>query len=65
MWFCSQSISGKSSAIPDNSDIAAFNLDDCSFREFNARRGAVSTLSYDGKFVYVYEKKEVTKLRTL
>jgi hypothetical protein len=49
----------------DNSDIAAFNLDDCSFREFNARRGAVSTLSYDGKYVYVYEKKEVTKLRTL
>ncbi|HRH38996.1 MAG TPA: PQQ-binding-like beta-propeller repeat protein, partial [Flavobacteriales bacterium] len=48
----------------DNSDIAAFQLDDCSFKQFNARKGSVSTLSYDGEYVYVYEKKEVTKLRT-
>lgn len=47
-----------------NSDIAAFDLDDCSFKEYNARRGAMTELSYDGQFVYVYEKKEVTKLRT-
>lgn len=48
----------------ERSDIAAFDLNNCAFREFNARNGAVSTLSYDGAFVYVYEKKEVTKLRT-
>jgi outer membrane protein assembly factor BamB len=48
----------------DNSDIAAFDLDDCTYRQFNARKGAVSTLSYDGQYVYVYEKKEVSKLRT-
>lgn len=48
----------------ENSDIAAFDLDDCSFKQFNARKGAVSTLSYDGQYVYVYEKKDVTKLRT-
>ncbi|MBP7408590.1 MAG: PQQ-binding-like beta-propeller repeat protein [Flavobacteriales bacterium] len=48
-----------------NSDIASFDLDDCSFKEYNARKGAISELSYDGHYVYVYEKKEVTKLRTL
>lgn len=49
----------------EGSDIAAFNLDDCSFKQYNARKGAPSELSYDGKYVYVYEKKEVSKLRTL
>lgn len=48
----------------DNSDIAAFDLNNCSYRQFNARKGATSALSYDGEFVYVYEKKDVTKLRT-
>ena len=48
----------------DNSDIAAFNLDDCSFKQFNARKGAMSMMTNAGQFVYVFEKKEVTKLRT-
>ncbi|MBK7384625.1 MAG: PQQ-binding-like beta-propeller repeat protein [Flavobacteriales bacterium] len=48
----------------ERSDIAAFDLDDCSFKQFNARNGATTELSYDGMYVYVYEKKEVTKLRT-
>ncbi len=48
----------------DNSDIAAFDLNNCSYKQFNARKGAVSSMSYDGDFVYVYEKKDVTKLRT-
>ena len=48
----------------ERSDIAAFDLNNCSYKQFNARNGATSTLSYDGAFVYVYEKKEVTKLRT-
>ncbi len=48
----------------DKSDIAAFNLNDCSHKVFNARKGASSSLSLDGKYVYVYETKEVTKLST-
>jgi outer membrane protein assembly factor BamB len=48
----------------DGSDIAAFDLDNCTFKQFNARKGAVSSLSNDGAFVYVFEKKDVTKLRT-
>ena len=42
----------------------AFDLNNCKYRQFNARKGAISTLTYDGEFVYVYEKKDVTKLRT-
>ncbi len=45
-------------------DIAAFDLNTCNYLEFKARTGAVTTLSTDGSFVYVYEKKTVTKLKT-
>lgn len=45
-------------------DIAAFDLNTCKYLEFKARTGAVTTLSTDGNFVYVYEKKTVTKLKT-
>ncbi len=48
----------------DKSDIAAFNLNDCSHKVFNARKGTSSSLGLDGKYVYVYETKEVTKLST-
>ena len=48
----------------EGSDIAAFDLNNCAYKQFNARKGATSTLSYDGAYVYVYEKKDVTKLRT-
>ncbi len=48
----------------DNSDIAAFDLNTCAFKQFNARKGATSALTNDGQFVYVFEKKDVTKLRT-
>lgn len=45
-------------------DIACFDLDDCSFKEFKARTGAITSMSTDGNFVYVYEKKNVTKVGT-
>ncbi|MBX2981902.1 MAG: PQQ-binding-like beta-propeller repeat protein [Flavobacteriales bacterium] len=45
-------------------DIACFNLDDCTFKEFKARKGATTSMSTDGAFVYVYEKKNVTKVAT-
>jgi len=46
------------------SDIASFHLKDCQFKQFNAKKGANTALSTDGNFVYVYEKKNVTKLAT-
>jgi outer membrane protein assembly factor BamB len=48
----------------DKADIAAFDLNTCNFLEFKARTGASTTLSTDGNYVYVYEKKTVTKLKT-
>ena len=49
----------------DKSDIAAFNLDDnMSYLEFNAKKDAQSELSSDGDYVYVYQKKNVFKLKT-
>lgn len=48
----------------EKSDIACFDLDDCTFKEFKARTGATTTMSTDGNFVYVYDKKNVTKVGT-
>ena len=48
----------------EKADIACFDLDDLSFKEFKAKKGAVTTLSRNGEMVYVYEKKTVTKLST-
>ncbi|MBK9628869.1 MAG: PQQ-binding-like beta-propeller repeat protein [Flavobacteriales bacterium] len=45
-------------------DIACFDLNTCKYKEFKARKGAVTSLSTDGDFVYVYEKKNVTKVGT-
>ncbi len=45
-------------------DFAAFNLDDCSYVEYNAKKDSKQELSEDGNFVWAYEKKEVTKLKT-
>jgi len=49
----------------DKADIGTFDLNTCKYKDFKARTGAITTLSRDGKFVYVYEKKVVTKLSTL
>jgi outer membrane protein assembly factor BamB len=49
----------------DKADIGTFDLHTCKYKDFKARTGAITTLSRDGNFVYVYEKKVVTKLKTL
>ena len=49
----------------EKADIACFNLNDCTYKEFKARNGAITEMSTDGKFVYVYDKKNVTKVSTL
>lgn len=48
----------------DKADIGTFDLNTCKYKDFKARTGAVTSLSRDGNFVYVYEKKVVTKLST-
>lgn len=48
----------------DKADIGTFDLNTCKYKDFKARTGALTTLSRDGNFVYVYEKKVVTKLNT-
>jgi outer membrane protein assembly factor BamB len=48
----------------EKDDIACYNLNNIEYKEFNARKGAVSHLMGDGKYVYVYEKKTLTKLST-
>jgi len=45
-------------------DFAAFNLDDCSYLSYNAKKDSKQELSEDGNFVWAYEKKNVTKLKT-
>ncbi len=45
-------------------DIAAFDLNTCKYLEFKARKGASTTLSTEGEFVYVYENKTATKVKT-
>jgi outer membrane protein assembly factor BamB len=48
----------------DKADIGTFDLNTCVYKDFKARTGALTTLSRDGNFVYVYEKKVITKLST-
>jgi outer membrane protein assembly factor BamB len=48
----------------DKADIGTFDLNTCKYKDFKARTGAITSLSRDGNFVYVYEKKVVTKLST-
>ncbi|MCX6292026.1 MAG: PQQ-binding-like beta-propeller repeat protein [Bacteroidetes bacterium] len=48
----------------DNSDIAAYDVENCKFKYYDARKGSTSKLSNDGKFVYVWEKKTISKLST-
>lgn len=44
---------------------AAYDLNDLSYKEYKARKGATTWLEReDAKYLYVYEKKRVTKLKT-
>jgi len=45
-------------------DIGTFDLNTCKYKDFKARKGATTTLTNEGDFVYVYEKRTVTKLST-
>lgn len=46
-------------------DIAAFDVaDNCKYWKYNARKESASSLTDDGAYVYVMEKKTVTKLKT-
>ncbi len=46
-------------------DVAAFDVaDDCKFWSYNAKKGSGNTLTTDGKHLYVFEKKSVTRLHT-
>ncbi len=46
-------------------DIAAFDVaDNCKYWKYNARKESSSSLTNDGTYVYVMEKKSVTKLKT-
>lgn len=49
--------------VTTKNDFAAFNLEDCSYKEYNAKKDSQQTLSKDGRFVWAYEKKNVTKLK--
>jgi len=48
----------------DKADIASFDLDSGKFTVFKAKTGASTTLTTDGKFVYIYEDKVFTKVKT-
>jgi len=48
----------------EKADIASFDLDSGKFKEFKAKTGASTTLTTEGKFVYVYEDKVMTKVKT-
>jgi hypothetical protein len=46
-------------------DVAAFDLSTMTYTQYNAKKGALTWLERkDAKYVYVYEKKKVTKLLT-
>jgi outer membrane protein assembly factor BamB len=48
----------------EGDDIAVFDLATCKYRMYNNRSGATNVLSYNGQYVYVYDKKDVVKLKT-
>ena len=48
----------------DKQDVASFDLETCKFMTYDARRDALNFLTNDGQYVYVYEKKDVTKVKT-
>ena len=65
------SIAGNSVAMQTKrGDIAVYNLDDCSYKQIDARKNASLIMSSDGNFVYVFEgggmisKSIVTKYKT-
>lgn len=48
----------------EKADLAAFDLNDCSYKEFKAKTGAGTSLTNDGQHIFVYETKVITKVKT-
>ena len=48
----------------EGADIACYDLNTIKYKQFKAKKGATTHMSWDSKYVYVYEKKVVTKLKT-
>lgn len=49
----------------EKNDIAVFDVsDNCKYRSYNAKIGSSSELTTDGKSIYVYEKKSISRLFT-
>jgi outer membrane protein assembly factor BamB len=48
----------------DKADMAAFDLNTCTYKQFEAKTGARTDMTTDGKYVYVYEKNVITKVST-
>jgi outer membrane protein assembly factor BamB len=48
----------------EKADIAAFDTETVSHRRYNAKKDAQSMLARDGEHVFVYEKKNISKLKT-
>lgn len=49
----------------DKGDAAVYNLADLSYKQYDAKKGAITSFEKeDGEYLYVYEKDQVTKLKT-
>ncbi|HNQ12289.1 MAG TPA: PQQ-binding-like beta-propeller repeat protein [Bacteroidia bacterium] len=48
----------------EKSDIAAYDVETCKYKDYNARKGSSAKLSNDGMSVYVWERKTISKLST-
>jgi len=48
----------------EKSDVAAFDVDTGKYKEFKAKTGSGFSLTSSGEYLFVYEKKVVTKLNT-
>lgn len=70
-WSLYKNIVGNSLALQTKGgDVAVYNLDDCSFRQVDARKDADLMLTDDGEYVYLFEsggmfsKSKLTKYKT-
>ena len=48
----------------ERSDFAAFDIETCIYKDFNAKKNSINRLSEDGKYVYLWEKKTIAKIST-
>ncbi len=48
----------------ENDDFAAYDVETCKYKAYNAKKGSISKLTNDGLHVYAWEKKTISKLST-